>query len=136
MNEDVIYYPRLKRFLDKIDDLTCKEIDALIAVLQKEAQLRETNGRKVFEDSKSGVTIEEFTKEIEMTQRLKYALREMGDHSGRSFIDEITRKKFLQFRNVGEKSWSEFIDIIDNRLQGTRFEAQQDFLRKHFKIEH
>ena len=136
MNKDVIYSPRFRRVFYEIDGLTCKEIDMLIASLQKEAKLRIEDGRKEFEETKSGITIEEFTKEIQMSTRLYYRLRQMEDNYGSTLMEEITKKEFLSQWHTGKKSWAEFIDIIDNRLQGTRFEAQQDFLRKLFKIEH
>ena len=136
MNKDVTYSPRFRSILCEIDGLTCKEIDMLIARFQKEAQLRIENGRKEFEDTQSGITIEEFISEIEMSRRLYFGLKKMEDYKYQVYIDEITKEELLRPNNTWKKIWEEFIDIIDNRLQGTRYEAQQDFLRKLFKIEH
>ena len=136
MNKDVTYSPRFRSILCEIDGLTCKEIDMLIARFQKEAKLRIKNGRKEFEDTQSGITVEEFRTEIPMSTRLYFGLLKMENYKYQVYIDEITKEELLSPNNTWKKIWDEFLDIIDNRLQGTRFEAQQDFLRKLFSQEH
>jgi hypothetical protein len=125
-------YPHQLGITELLKRLSRSEIDLLIESLQKEARLRDKNSKKEREKERSGITIIDFVSEIPMPIRLKHALLSFESSQSPAYIDDVTENKLLLYRNLGKKSWEQFIHIIDHSLHGTRFEAKQKILQKHF----
>jgi DNA-directed RNA polymerase alpha subunit len=113
--------------------LSRSEIDIIIESLQKEAKLRDENTKKELENGKSGITIVDFVNELPLTIRMQNALMSFENHENLKYIDDVTKEELFKYRNFWKKSWEELVDIINNSLQGTRFEEKQAMLKKHFE---
>jgi len=79
------------------------------------------------------VPVNEFVETFRMSVRLKNSLLYQWGNRQSYYMDDILKRQFLLVRNSGKKSWKELLDIVDNSMKGSRFEAQQEVLLKHFE---
>lgn len=84
------------------------------------------------------ILVKDFVNRFPLSARLRYALLsnldyfEYKNETPLDYIDDYTKKKFFRTRNVGEKSWNELLNIINNSLKGTEFEHLEEQLKKYF----
>jgi hypothetical protein len=115
---------------DLIRSLSISELDKLINTVKIEIKFRKEKIKEQREKNRSGITIEEFTKEVPMSNRLRNTLRSGYGDMQDFFLEDLTKKEFHKMRNAGMKTWNDYTDIINNKLQGTIFEPQQEMLKK------
>ena len=119
----------VKKVADNIDEQEWYHIQFL-AIKEKQKQ-------QVWDALKNRTTgaipIIDLIDTVEMPCKLKWVLKKLWDDRIAYYLDDITRKKFLKIRNAGVGTWHILMVIVKNSLKGTRFEAKQSKLMKHFE---
>jgi hypothetical protein len=97
------------------------------------AKKSEENRKKLASRTTGLIPIKEFTKELLMPTRLKNVLLSMCLDGVAYYLDDITLKVFLRYRNCGRKCLETLLSLIEELQNIPKYKEHYKALKKHFE---